>query len=156
MAIRTAVEWENSEFFVNSGSPSVLGRLKNVIREQTFLAHESIFNEGDSASDVYILKSGQVELTYTLPTHHETALRITLVRPGELFAWSGLTGGPSLTARARPLEDSEAFVIPADELRKIMDAYPDFGYLVMNRLATLIARRLADTRTQLQWLNSSI
>lgn len=153
MRMKSAVDWEHSEFFVNSASAGALGQLKNVIRERAFVAHESIFDEGDAANDVYILKSGQVELTFTLPTHRETAVRITEVHPGQLFAWSALTGGPHLTARASALEDSEAFVIPADKLRKIMDAHPDFGYVLMNRLAALVAQRLADTRTQLQWLS---
>ncbi len=151
------VDWENSYFFNGVAlSNEPVEEIRALVREQVFKANEEIFDEGDDATNVYILKSGQVELTFTLPTHRDQTVRITVVRPGELFAWSGLTGGTQLTARACAIEDSEAFIIPASGLRKVMDSHPDFGYRAMDRLASLIATRLSLTRTQLQWLTSSV
>ena len=111
-------------------------------------------SSSDSPPPDFILKSGSVELVYYLPTRSDTTVRITVVRPGEPFAWSALTGATGLTATAVAVAKCEAFIIPADKLRGIMDAHPEFGYQVMNRLAKLIANRLLDTRTQLQWLNT--
>ena len=151
--MKTAVNWENSEFFSNA-IPHAISQIKACVKEESYTALQPIFLEGDAATDLYILKSGEVELTYTLPTRQDTDVRITMIRPGELFAWSALTGGTTLTAKAFAVEESEVFTIPAKELRKIMDKSPEFGYQIMNRLAQLIAGRLKDTRTQLQWLNS--
>ena len=84
----------------------------------------------------------------------EQVFRITHIHPGEVFAWSALTGGNELTATAVATEDCEVFVLPAEQLRSAMDEDPTFGYQIMDRLATLVASRLLDTRQQLQWLNS--
>jgi hypothetical protein len=41
-------------------------------------------------------------------------------------------------------------------LREILAEHAQTGFEVMCRLATLIASRLRDTRSQLRWLHSSI
>lgn len=148
-----AVPLEESEFFADSPT-EVLGELQSLAKTSTFDNSETIFKEGDPAKDIFLLKSGSVELIYTLPTRSNTPVRIGVVHPGQLFAWSALTGADGLTAGAVAMEQSEAFIIPANKFRVVMDANPDFGYLVMSRLAKLIASRLQDSRTQLQWLNA--
>jgi CRP-like cAMP-binding protein len=148
-----SVEWEATCIFVNAEEP-VLARVRPHVRVCVFPAQQTIFDEGDSASDLYILRSGQVELTYTLPTRRDASVRIRQVHPGDVFAWSALVGDMKLTARAQALEESQAFLIPAIELRQVMDEVPVFGYQVMDRLAALLAGRLRDTRAQLQWLHA--
>ena len=149
----TVVPWQESVFFKDSPERA-LDRLKGSFKEVPFRSTQRVFKEGDTASSLYILKSGRVELTYTLPTRPDANVRITHIHPGEVFAWSALTGGNELTATAVATEDSEVFVLPAEQLRSAMDEDPTFGYQIMDRLATLVASRLLDTRQQLQWLNS--
>ncbi len=151
--MKTVVPWQDSVFFKNS-PPRSIAEIQKFIKESTYPAGAMIFSEGDPAEDLYVLKSGQVELSYSLPTRQDSSVRITLVEPGEVFAWSALTGSKTLTASALALEESESWLIPAARLQEVMDKDPKFGYQVMGRLANLIARRLKDTRVQLQWLHS--
>lgn len=153
MSAMTAVVLEKTVLFQHSPAAAI-DRVRVLVVERSFRAGEVIFDEGDAASDVYLLKSGMVELDYSLPTRHDMTVRITTIHPGELFAWSALTGRSTLTARAYAIADSEAFLIPAPALREIMEEFPVFGYQTMNILCGVIARRLADTRSQLQWLQS--
>lgn len=150
----SAVSWQDTEFF-KASTEDVLARIRETVGEVKAGAGEAFFSEGDPASALFLLKSGLVELTYTLPTHRDTTVRITSVEPGEVFAWSALAGGTKLTATAVAVEPAEAYVFPAEELRAIMDAEPAFGYRFMSQLARLVARRLGDTRQQLQWLHDS-
>jgi CRP-like cAMP-binding protein len=148
----TKVSWEDSVFFKDSPK-EVLQKIRSLIKESSFQPGSVIFKEGESANSLYLLKSGSVELKFEVPTQPDVSVRITLVHPGEIFAWSSLTGGKQFTATAVAAEESEVFTLCSQDLRRIMDSEPRFGYQVMDRLANLVASRLKDTRRQLQWLN---
>lgn len=122
--------------------------------ERGFAIGQTIFEEGEAAVELCILAQGAVELDYTLPNNPKTLVAITRVAPGDVFAWSALAGCGSLTARARTLEDSIVYTIPAGALRSLLDEHVDAGYIVMTRLTQLVASRLRDTRDQLRWLQS--
>jgi CRP-like cAMP-binding protein len=151
--MKVAVSWDECAFF-RDAPVECRTRVGTLVVQKRFAAREAIFDEGDLAEHVYILSSGEVELTYTLPTRPGTTVRITVIQPGDVFAWSALTDRDHLTARAAALVDSEAYLIPAAPLKQILDQNPEFGYQTMKRLAAMIAARLRDTRSQLQWLHS--
>ena len=133
---------------------AVLEEIGRLVVEREYAADATIFVEGDPAVEVCILGSGEVELDYTLPGRPDVILRITTVPPGEMFAWSALVSNASLTARARALQSSCIYSIPATPLREILHAHPEAGYVVMTRLSELVASRLRDTREQLRWLQT--
>lgn len=148
------IVWSESPFFQGI-APQLLERVGELVQESPFDQGQTIFREGDLARELYLLKSGVVELNYQLPTRPDITVRITKVQPGEVFAWSALTGGDHLTANATALESCEVFTIDASRLVALMDEHPLFGYQIMNRLSMLVASRLKDTRKQLQWLQST-
>ena len=90
---------------------------------------------------------------YTLPQDPSTEIRITQVAPGETFAWSALALGETLSARARAMVDSSAYIIPAAGLHSLFREQPRAGYLVMTRLSQQILTRLRETRKELRWLH---
>jgi CRP-like cAMP-binding protein len=134
--------------------PIVLAKIKVLTTVRDFPAGATIFCEDDPAVDLFILASGRVELSCTLPNHPELTLPITRISPGEVFAWSALADSSSLTARAQALEKSRAHTVPAAALREVLARHPASGYELMCRLSQLIASRLRDTRWQLRWLLS--
>ena len=147
------VRLENCTLF--QGLPAaVLEEIGRLVIEREYPAEAVIFVEGDPAVELSILASGAVELDYTLPGRADVILRITNVAPGEMFAWSALAGNATLTARARALEASRVYSIPATPLREILHANPEAGYQVMTRVTELVASRLRDTREQLRWLQT--
>ncbi len=134
--------------------PSVLNKIQPFVTEKHFESGAGIFAEGDPARFLYILGQGEVELTYTLPGNTPVTMRITNVSPGEVFGWSALARGKSLSAAARALTDCAVFLVPADRLGEVMDGDPSTGYILMGRLAELIAKRLFQTRNELKWIQS--
>ena len=133
---------------------TVLQKIGRLVVESEYPADATIFVEGDPATALRILASGEVELDYTLPGRPDVILCITRVSPGEMFAWSALANNATLTARARALAACCVYDIPATPLREILHDHPEAGYKVMTRLAELVASRLRDTREQLRWLQS--
>jgi len=146
------VQLEGTELF-GGLSPDFLARVKGLAKVCNFSANESIFYEGDPAENIFLLREGKVELTYSLPQDPTTEIRITHILPGGNFAWSALAKGETLSSHARALADSTAFKIPAAALHTLFREFPDAGYEVMTRLAQQILERLRETRKELRWLH---
>ena len=133
--------------------PGITAKIRRLAKVRNCPCGETLFYEGDPATDLYILKDGRVELTYTLPQDPDTELLITNIGPGENFAWSALAQGETLSSHARAVLDSSAYTIPLDELHEIFLEHPQAGYEVMTILAQQILRRLRETRKELRWLH---
>lgn len=136
-------------------SKNLTAKIRGLTRIRAYAPEETIFNEGDAAEDIYILRDGKVELTYTLPQDPSAELRIADVSPGQTFAWSALAQGQTLSAHARARETSSVFIIPAAALHAVFLENPGAGYEVMTRLAQQILDRLRQTRRELRWLHQS-
>ena len=137
-----------------SGIPAeLLDGIGRLARIGDYSRGDTIFNEGDPAADIYILREGEVELSYTLPQDPSSEFRIARIKPGETFAWSALARGETLSAHARALIPSSAFIIPAARLHALLAEHPSAGYEIMTRLAGQILERLRVTRRELRWLH---
>jgi CRP-like cAMP-binding protein len=148
-----AVSIEDCALFSDLPS-ATLDRIRSVTVERHYGDGETIFHEGDDAVELFILASGRVELSYTLPNDATISLPITKVAPGDLFAWSAAVGGKRLSAKAHTSGESVVYAIPADRFEEVCDADPVSGLRLMRRLAALARTRLSDTRIQLRWLQS--
>ena len=149
------VALEESSIFAGL-TPGVLARIRSFCREQTFEPGTTIFREGESSEHLYVLGSGTVELSCLLPGSTTTTIRITRIAPGDVFGWSALALGEKLTADARAVSESVAYLVPGSRLTEVFDEDPRAGYHVMKCLTQVIARRLRDTRSELRWMHSAV
>jgi len=119
-----------------------------------------IFNQNDPADSLYGLLEGQVDLQFlfrdkmleTNIAYEESVLStmrnidrpLTLetLNAGDIFGWSSMTGNERYTATAMTTEPVRAFRIEAGQLRSVLDADPEVGYVFMSHLSEIIARRL--------------
>ena len=149
------IELADSELF-KGVPPEAFAPVKGLCKTREYNLGEAIFEEDQPAEEVYILKSGKVDLSFTLPQQAQsTHIRITEIHPGEVFGWSALGGAKAWTASASAIHDSVVYCVPAAALKQLMDADPSLGYPVMERMLQLVAGRLRDTRHQLRWLLGS-
>lgn len=62
-----------------------------------------------------------------------------------VFGWAALVDDqPRRVATAECLEDSVVLAISGQHLLEILEAHPQAGFLVMRRLAAMIARNFMD------------
>jgi CRP-like cAMP-binding protein len=124
----------------------------NKTAELTHLRHakagEIFFREGDKQDFVYIVLDGRVSLDIFVPHHGK--IRFYTAEPFDVFGWSSVTPGMrQRTAGAVAVLDSTVACIDAEGLRNLAEIDHDFGYLLMRRLANVVASRLMVTRLQL-------
>lgn len=111
-------------------------------------ADEVLFHEGDKENYLYIVINGRIALEIFVP--HRGKIRIYTAEPNDLFGWSSVT--PVVhqrTAGATAVMDGLIVCIDSEKLRQACEEDHDLGYLVMRRLANIVASRLLVTRLQL-------
>ena len=134
---------------------------------QEYQIHETIFNQGEPLPFLYAVLDGEVELSITFQDevlkmdviHEESIVQhreisekqiiVDTIRPGELMAWSALVKPGLATATAICSEATRVFALPSTGFKTLMDQNPPLGYIIMSRMAEIIARRLQNRTSKL-------
>ncbi len=123
-------------------------KIASISKIRPMKAGEVIFREGDTHESVYIVLQGRVGLELFVP--HRGRVRFYTAEPWEIFGWSSVTPNVHLrTAGATAVLDGALVKVDAAELNEACEQDHDLGYLVMRRLARVVAGRLQVTRLQL-------
>jgi CRP/FNR family cyclic AMP-dependent transcriptional regulator len=132
----------------NSLTPEHFNKTAELTHLRNAKAGEIFFREGDKQDFVYIVLEGRVSLDIFVPHHGK--VRFYTAEPYDVFGWSSVTPGVrQRTAGAMAVLDSTVACIDAERLRQFAENDHDFGYLLMRRLANVVASRLMITRLQL-------
>jgi len=111
-------------------------------------AGEELFREGDKEDYLYVVLEGRVAVEIFVPGHGRQ--RIFTAEPMDVVGWSSVT--PVVrqrTASARAVLPGRLILLDAPKLRQLCEEDHDLGYVVMRRLANVVASRLLVTRLQL-------
>jgi len=123
-------------------------KIASISRIRRVKAGEIIFREGDTHESVYIVLEGRVGLEMFVP--HRGKVRFYTAEPWEVFGWSSVTPNVRVrTAGATAVLNGSVLRVDAEKLSLACDEDHDLGYLVMRRLAHVVASRLLVTRLQL-------
>ena len=129
--------------------PDELQILEPLFTRQSWVAGTSIFEQGDPASNLYLVVSGEVTILFK--PHDGPVMVVTHIPPGGIFGWSAVTGNPSYTSGARCKLDCEVLTIMGADLRTLCEKQVGLGKLILERLSALIAER---QRNQLVQVNT--
>jgi toluene monooxygenase system ferredoxin subunit len=121
-----------------------LAEINALAKREEFPQGGTLYNIGDPADDFFVLESGRVE--FLIGRDERTSPAGFMLRKGEVFGWAALLDGyPARIASARCLEASTLLRINGKAALRVLEADPSAGFLVMRRLAGLIARYLASS-----------
>jgi len=96
------------------------------------------FNEGDAASEFFVLTSGRVKLTQVTPAGHQVVFG--LIGPGDAFGGVGAFGDPNYPVSAETVETSAAVTWAAVTMQNVFETHTD---VALNALR-FVADRLCD------------
>jgi toluene monooxygenase system ferredoxin subunit len=128
----------------NGLDSSILETLAALAKRESHPAGALLYRPGDPAEDFFVLDSGRVE--FLVGRGERTALGGFMLKKGEVFGWAALLEGyPTRIASARCLEKSSLLRINGKSALRVLEGNPAAGFVVMRRLAALIARYLASS-----------
>jgi toluene monooxygenase system ferredoxin subunit len=126
----------------NGLNSAMLEKLAKLARPEEHPKGATLYRPGDPADDLYVLDAGRVE--FLVGRGERTTPGGFMLKKGEVFGWAALLEGyPNRIASARCLEDSRVLRINGKRALAVLEKDPQSGFVVMRRLAALIARHLA-------------
>ena len=101
---------------------------------RTIEPNREIFDEGDPADTVYVLRSGVIEIR--TGTRGDNPRTVTTVKVGDVFGELALLEDRSHEAAAIALEKSEVLEVPREEFIKRLNASDPVMKTVINHLVS--------------------
>ena len=136
--------------------------LAMVADEKLVEAGHVFFDEGDKLEKLYFVLDGNVDLAVSVPDSNKNhdraeqimgnfiteAITVSTVGHGQIFAWSSLIPPHNSTASARATIPCRVLVFDSENLSEIFQRDCQFGYLMLQKVANVIRKRLHDMRIQ--------
>jgi len=139
-----------SQFGLFNGLPeSILEEIAAISKETAAKTGEFVFREGEKADKLYFLLNGSVALRVKLTSRPESVTVSFVSTPFQSFGWSGVVAPNHYTSSAECDEDSNLLIIAADPFMNLLEKHPEYGFIVMKRIAEIIADRLRNSHQAL-------
>jgi len=126
-----------------------LQKLVSIATYESYAAETQIYNIGDPAVKLYIVKEGKLVLvmdSFKGPIRPAKQVNVEFVLEGEWMGWSALVEPYKYTLRALCVEKSKLIALDAFALRKMLHDDTVLGFNIMQSVAKLIASRLTHAR----------
>ena len=115
-------------------SAGELKALQRAAREQAFAANQEIFKEGDTGDGVYVVKSGQVQISGLVGP--DTRHVFSRIDPGEVFGEMAVLEDKPRSASATAARDSVVYFIPRDEMLKLVESSPPLAMALLQEISS--------------------
>jgi CRP-like cAMP-binding protein len=127
-------------------TPAQLARLRAMFNACDCYGDTALFDQGDPATFLYVVISGQVTIRYKPDDGSE--ITVAHVKPGGVVGWSAILGNRSYTSGAYCVGYTQMLRGSGQDLRDLCKEQPETGILVLERLAEIVAERLHHTQEQ--------
>lgn len=142
-----SVEVLRSVPFFAGVSSQTLHELAGISEERTFRVGEELWQPGDEAHWLYVVREGEIDISYVLQNGRKCI--VDTVVGGELTGWSALLEPYRFTALAVARTAGWLLCIQAAAVRQLCERDPVLGYRLAMQVARAIASRLEGARLQL-------
>lgn len=110
---------------------------------RSFAAGEIIFQEGEPATEAFLLQEGRVRLIKQVRAVERSLM---VLKPGDLFGESALLPGSPRTSTAIALSDGAALALDQSTFQNLLETHPE----VAGRMVQQLIRRLRDAEDQIE------
>ena len=139
-------EWLKKTELFEALNESQLNTLLPHSSVQSFSEKETIFQQGEEATRLYILIQGAVDLTVKAEEQIDF-MTSKIEREGAVFGTASLMEPFRYNVSATCLKPSKVLVIDASFIQKMMEEDPKMGMEIMRKLASIYFNRLNDLRS---------
>ena len=120
-----------------------LDRLKAFCVHRSFAAGAEVFVEGDSSEELYVIDSGEVDISRTPPAG--AVMTLAHLGPGDFFGEMSFVDRRPRSACARATSELTVHVLPAGTLERVIEHSLGTGLYLTDVICKIIARRLDAT-----------
>ncbi len=131
---------------------SQLGRVMIAMQRRHYTAGEVLFEEGQPGKAVFIIKSGQVELTRRTP---EGPRSLGTLGSGQMFGEMALLEQMNRTATATVSDDGEIYLLYTATLDSLIRNQPRIGVKLLRNMAIMLSSLLRRTNKELDRLSKA-
>lgn len=114
------------------------------IKHRRYEKNDILFNEGDKAGEVYIIKTGEIKLYKPLECNN--IMEFPTLHSGDVFGEMGvITDAPRSLSAVVSSEKSEVYIIYRDDFLYILKTYPEVNI----NLSRILCKRISETNKRL-------
>jgi signal transduction histidine kinase len=113
-------------------SSDELATLKGVTRELSFAGGAEVFKEGDAGDALYIVGSGQVQISAVIGTGERQVL--SCVPPGDMFGELAIIDNQPRSATAMAEVETTVYKVPSDAMITMLNRSPQFSFSMMREM----------------------
>lgn len=125
-----------------------LERVAEVCREMSFEGGDHVFKEGESGNRLYLILSGEVRISRTIPGSGEEALAI--LKPGSLFGEMAVFDRSERSTDAISHGGCKCLTISRSDFELLLDFNREIAYKVLWCCVRLLSGRLRSTNDSLR------
>lgn len=125
-----------------------LREIEQALQRNTLAAGETIFEQGDAGVGLYIILSGEVEISQE--SEDGSTVQLTHIEDDAFFGETALLDDASRTATAVAVEETELALFPRSGLLALAEQRPHLGVKIVMQLSQIIAERLRRTNRGLR------
>jgi CRP/FNR family transcriptional regulator, cyclic AMP receptor protein len=119
--------------------------LAKASQELSLETDQYFFKEGDELDNFYLVLEGQAGIIVKLP---KKDVVFTTLGSGDVFGWSALVPPKTATSGAKALTNCRVIAFDGQEIWNNLEADPQFGFIMMQRIAQVIRTRLEYLRIE--------
>jgi len=131
-----------------------LSYLENLVHVRNYKSHETVFEQGDPGSGLYIIRSGGVAI-FTRDSHDREE-ELAILGPGDFFGETTLASPAPRTVSARTTESCELLGLFRSDLLATSDKHPEIANRILFGLTKMISERLQTATLQLRNLQQRL
>jgi CRP/FNR family cyclic AMP-dependent transcriptional regulator len=129
--------------------PMELEQVGGVTELQTFLPTDEVFNQGDKASALYVIKYGSVKISQKSSSGDQ--IQVATLASGSHFGEMGFVDGEPRSASATAIERTDILVFHYEKLAKVLKDNPPIAVKFYMQLAHFLCGRLRITTNDLSF-----
>lgn len=134
-------------------APEGLERIGSIAREVRRGKGETIFEEGDSSGELYLILEGKVRISRNVPGMGEEALAV--LGPGDAFGEMSLIDDFPRSADALVHERCRLLVIDKDAIEDLLFLDKELAYELLWNFVKILSARLRDTNDKMTFLSTT-
>jgi CRP-like cAMP-binding protein len=128
-------------------SAEELDELKSIIEVVQYSAGETILSQTRRATNLYIVVSGEVEITHK--PYDAPAISVGRLSSGGVFGWSSILGREVYSSTVTTNAPTTVYRIQAYKLQQFCELHHETGVVLLEKIAMSVAQQPAKIHEQI-------